>query len=143
MKEEQIAASGLLAIAADEIDVEEFECLCVCKLGEVFVDRRVWAGSYAKEFSTEWRGDVWRSIRSDWIVVLTHFLKPGAIVWTECFAPREANETGAITLFRDPLVADFVKLHFGYPREPATEVFAIVESSEFGVVRESVVVQVR
>jgi hypothetical protein len=63
-------------------------------------------------------------------------------VRAQCFTPGEAHKAGAIALLRVPLIAEFVELHFGNPREPASKIFAIVEGSEFGDIGKTVVVQV-
>src|SRR5688572_30782628 len=113
MKEEQVAAPGLAAVAADECDVVIFERARVGEFREfsgvqIRLLKRSEVG--AKKLLSERTAfevisfHIWR----DRLVSLAPFvygLIPGPVMAAQRFAPREANQSRAIALIFVPAAA--------------------------------------
>src|SRR5262245_15258108 len=148
VKEEQVAAAGLTAVAAGERGVVIFERARVGEFGEFAVGqirlpKRPEVGAkelFAERTSLEVVGF---HVGRDGLIAFTpaaYGLKPDPVVAAQRLAPREADKPRAIALVFVPGAAQLVKLHLGYVSEPAAETVPIIGRAQLGCVGDAVVI---
>src|SRR5262245_9922183 len=148
VKEEQVAAPGLTAVAADERGVVIFERARVGEFGEfavgqVRLPKRPEVGAkevFAERTSFEVVGF---HVGRDGLVAfaaIAYGLEPGPVVAAQRLAPREADKTSAIALVFVPSVAQLIKLHLGYVCEPAAETVPIIGRAQFSGVGDAIII---
>ena len=73
-------------------------------------------------------------------IVRSHLLKPDSIVLPQCFTRREPHESRTIALLGVPLIAQLIKLCFGYCGEPPLKGVAILVRAQLNDIRNAIVI---